>query len=157
MIKILRMFAYGLMVLDVAILPFSCYTPKTNDGELYINYICVNENEEIEIYPDLTNYLDFSENKTLTLEMLKEQIDQYFLSNNSALVNIETSERKIIKVTSYEIEKVKVSVNNEDDELTFPYTFEEHDRSNYFCGKRNAFVIDVYLKVEYQIIDQNEK
>lgn len=34
MIKILRMFAYGLMVLDVTILPFSCYTSKTNDGEL---------------------------------------------------------------------------------------------------------------------------
>lgn len=157
MFKIFKMFVYGLMVLDVAILPFSCYTRKTNDGELYINYICVNENEKIEIYSDLSNYLDFSDDKILTLEVLKEQIDQYFPLNNSTLVNTETGERKIIKINSYEIEKVKLYGDNYDDELTFPYTFKTSDRTNYFYGKRNAFVIDVYLKVEYQIINENEK
>lgn len=105
MFKIFKMFVYGLMVLDVAILPFSCYTPKTNDGELYINYICVNENEEIEIYPDLSNYLDCSDDKTLTLEALKEQIDQYFSLNDSTLVNTETGERKIIKINLIKLKK----------------------------------------------------
>lgn len=107
------------------------------------------------MYIDRSNYLDFSEEKTLTMEILKTEIDRY-INENDAELKTEDNKRLNIKITSYEIEKVVIA--NTDIEITIPYTFEEGDETIYYEGIRGAYIVTVYLKVEYQIQDiQNEK
>lgn len=159
MFKIIKMFIYGLMILDVAVLPYGCGSSSSNKNrnknQLYVTYECTNTDETINMYIDRSNYLDFSEEKTLTMEILKTEIDRY-INENDAELKKEDNRRLNIKITSYEIEKVVIA--NTDIEITIPYTFEKGDETIYYEGIRGAYIVTVYLKVEYQIQDiQNEK
>ncbi len=158
MFKIIKMFIYGLMILDVAVLPFGCGSSSNknrNKDQLYVAYECTNTDETIYMYLDRSNYLDFSKEKTLTMEILKAEIDRY-INENDAELKTEDNKRLNIKITSYEIEKVVKA--HTDQEITVPYTFENGDETNYYEGIRGAYIVTVYLKVEYQIQDvQNEK
>lgn len=154
MFKIFKLFVYGLMVLDVAVLPFSCSTSRNNVGELYIYYICTNEEEnEIVLQMDRTNYIDFSKRRAVTDELLQEEMNRYFENSDCYILN--ENGREKIKITSYT--RNKVTLYGSEEELILPYTITNEDRVPYFAGLRNAYIINVYVNIEYQLITTNEK
>ncbi len=130
MFKLFKYALLGLLMLDVAILPFSCFGPSTDEGELYIWVEIINNEKGANL--GIRNFVihDVEVGYVITEEDIFEILEKVTMSS---------------KVQSYQVVKYSLV---DGPEITMPYTVTEEAICTYNRGVRNAFNINVYLDVE---------
>lgn len=153
MIKLLKYAILGLLMLDVAVLPFSCYQPSTDDGSIYVwiqTEGVVGEDGYVDTYvpvisrhKELDSSKDYQVGDVITAEMVNSYVDQ----------NIDKT-----RVASYEILGYKL-YSHDDSIKTYielPYTLTEEAIIDYVEGIRSAFHIVVVVDFEYIVEEMPE-
>lgn len=146
MIKLFKYAILGLLMLDVAVLPFSCYRPSTDEGSVYVWIETegkIDENGYEDTYVPVISYVneldsskEYQVGDVITAEQLKTVVD-----------NAIDKER----VASYEIVGYKLYNHDQTikNYIEMPYTLTEEAIEGYVVGIRKAFHIVVIVEFEY--------
>ena len=163
MFRLIKSLICGIMILDVAILPFGCGSrirETANKYEVYINYIYTNEDEKIISYVDRRYCTKVEKGELLYEQDVLNSINDYF-ENNSVYLYVDENTTTLINVTKYNLEKVSLYTHNYQEnhigkELALPYEFNyEEDKITYFEGIRGAYIINVHVNIEYEVVPQD--
>lgn len=147
----------GLTILDVVSLPTTCYP-----YQLGIVLNVTNEEENIAWFRSgITTYKNINPGQLLTEEQITSYIET-ILSIKDTDFSYSTKgnvqEKTSVNVTSYQIESFEITKVGDDGyygtNITFPYKTKTTDYQNYYNGKRQILVLEVYLNIEYEIVNE---
>lgn len=146
MIKLLKYAILGLLMLDVAVLPFSCYQPSTDDGRLFVwieTEGVVDENGYEDTYvPVVKHHQQLDESKeyqvgdVITEEQLAVFVDE----------NIDKTQVASYEIVGYKLYNHDQTIKNY---VEMPYALTEEAILGYVEGIRGAFHIVVIVEFEY--------
>lgn len=150
MIKLFKYAILGLLMLDVAVLPFSCYRPSTDEGRVYVwieTEGVYDENGYEDSYVPVLSYVneldsnEYEVGDVITAEQLAEVVDRA----------IDKERVASYKIVGYKLYNHDQKIKNY---IEMPYTLTEEAIEGYVVGIRGAFHIVVI--VEYEAVDTTQ-